>query len=94
MTLFYILYTIDVIVAVIAVYYFFIGLADGSVSSFNGGIWFALLAALAALLIGTFFLKSAGKIALANTLLAVLAVPAVLFAFFMLTVIVTKQKWN
>lgn len=78
----------------IAVYYFFIGLQDGSVSSFNMTMWFGLLLALAAVLGGGLLLKSIGKLLLAKILLSILAIPALLFSLFMLAVILTGQKWN
>ena len=45
---FWILWGIDAIVGAIAVAFFFIGIADGSVSSFNIALWLVILAALAA----------------------------------------------
>ncbi len=38
MILFWILWGIDFIVALIAVYFFIVGLGDGSVTSFNGAL--------------------------------------------------------
>ena len=94
MILFWVFWGIDAIVALIALYFFFIGLADGSVSSFNMGLWLILLIGLAAVLIGSFSLKAAGKLALAKVLAGVLAVPALLFLIFFIVVIASGEKWN
>jgi hypothetical protein len=94
MILFWIFWGIDAIVAIIALYFFFIGLADGSVSSFNIGIWIVLLVVLTVLLFGTLTLKSAGNLLLARLLAGLLAVPALLFLLFFSIVIVSGTKWN
>ena len=39
---------IGLLVAIVVVYFFVVGLADGSVSSFNMSLWLGLLAAVAA----------------------------------------------
>ena len=94
MVLFWILWGIDTLVALIALYFFFIGLADGSVSSFNMGLWLVLLIGLAVVLIGSLSLKAAGKPALAKILAGVLAFPALLFFLFFIIVIASGEKWN
>ena len=94
MLLFRILFGIDVLAAAVIVYFFFVGLADGSVSSFNGGLWFAILAALAAIIGGGWLLNANGKRGPAIALLLVLAIPAVIFGLFMLLVIITNPRWN
>ncbi|GAB3501506.1 osmoprotectant transporter permease [Emticicia fontis] len=94
MILFWIFWGIDAIVALIALYFFFIGLADGSVSSVNMSLWLVLLGALAAILFGTLALKAAGNLLFAKILAGVLAIPAILFALFFLILIASGQKWN
>ena len=94
MTLFWVFWGIDAIVAFIALYFFFIGLSDGSVSSFNIRMWVVLLIVLAALLLGTLALKSAGNLSLAKILAGLLAVPALLCLLFFLVVMVSGEKWN
>jgi hypothetical protein len=78
----------------IALFFFLAGLADGSVSSFNMGIWIALLAALAVLLLGSLWLKAIGRPGLGTMLLLVLAVPTALYALFLLVAITSGSKWN
>ena len=62
MILFWIFWGIDTIVALVLLYLFFIGLSDGSVSSFNIGLWFLLLLVSIGLLGGSFYLKSKEKL--------------------------------
>lgn len=94
MILFWIFWGIDAIVALIALYFFFIGLGDGSVSSFNMGIWLVLLIALAAVLFGSLALKGAGNLNVAKILAGLLAIPALLFFLFFVIVIVSGERWN
>jgi hypothetical protein len=94
MILFWVFWGIDAIVALIALYFFFIGLADGSVSSFNMGLWLALLVVLAAVILGSLSLKAAGNLTLAKILTGLLAIPALLCLLFFIIVIASGQKWN
>ena len=52
MWLFWVLLGIDGAAALVALYFFFVGLADGSVSSFNAGIWLLLLGGIGAVIGG------------------------------------------
>ena len=85
---------IDAVIASIAVYFFFIGLADGSVSSFNMGLWLCLLLGLGGLLAGSFWLKGRGRTGAATALLWVLAAPGVLAGCFVLIVLISNPRWN
>jgi len=91
---FWVAWAIDALTSAIALSFFLVGLADGSVSSFNIGIWIALLAALAVVLAGSLWLKAIGRPGLGTMLLLVLAVPAVLYALFLLVVIISGSQWN
>jgi hypothetical protein len=88
------LFAVDVLAAAVIVYFFFIGLGDGSVSSFNMGLWLAILAGTAAILGGGWHLNKIGRRGPANAVLAILAVPALLFGAFMLLIIITQPRWN
>ena len=92
--LFWALWAIDAIVAAIFVYFFIIGLLDGSVSSFNLVLWLAILVALAALLLGGYTLHVSGKTRLAAALLSLLAVPGILAAMLSLMVVISPPNWN
>jgi predicted ferric reductase len=74
--------------------FFVIGVADGSVSSFNIGLWAATLAAVAGVLAGGSLLRARGHALLASLLLATLAVPGLLYALFVLLVIASGTRWN
>ncbi len=94
MTTFWILWSIGALVALVAIYYFFVGLADGSVSGNNSGIWFLLLTVIAGVLLGSLGLKSQGYLGWAKVLLGVLAIPGFLAGIFLLSVIFFKGRWN
>ena len=94
MAFFWILWGFDACIALVALYFFFIGLGDGSVSSFNMAIWLIVLGGLAVILVGSLWLKGMGKLLLAKGLLGILAVPGLLYVLFMLLVIVSNPRWN
>ena len=85
---------IDALAALVVVYFFFVGLADGSVSSFNGALWFALLAGAAAIVGGGWALQSSGRRGLAAAVLMILALPAVAYALFVALIVITQPRWN
>lgn len=94
MNFFWILWGFDALITLVALYFFFIGLADGSVSSFNAKIWALLLFGLAVILLGSLGLKSIGQLPWAKVLLSILAIPGLLYVLFILMVIITKPRWN
>jgi hypothetical protein len=85
---------IDALAAVVALYFFLSGLARGSVSSFNIGIWAALLGALALVLGGSLALRRAGHSGWGVALLGLIAIPALLYGLFIVLVIVLQPRWN
>jgi hypothetical protein len=91
---FWIPWGIDAAIAAVAVYFFFVGLADGSVSSFNMGLWLAILLGLGGILGGSVWLKAAGRRGLAMVLLLVLAVPGLLCGLFFLALLIAAPRWN
>lgn len=94
MLFFWILWAFDAIIALVVLYFFFVGLADGSVSSFNMGLWLSILSAVAAILLGSLWLKSHDRAGLAKGVLSILAVPGFLYLLFFLMVIIGKPRWN
>jgi hypothetical protein len=92
--LFRVLWWIDVIAAVVAVAFFFIGVADGSVSSFNIVLWTALLAGVAVVVFGSRGLNLKGRKWPAIGLAAVLALPALGFGLMILVFAVSGVRWN
>jgi hypothetical protein len=87
-------FAVDVVASAVIVYFFFVGLADGSVSSFNAGLWAAILLGVVAVLFGGWRLGAGGRRGVATALLAVMALPAFAFGLFALLLIVTQPNWN
>ncbi len=94
MAFFWILWGLDAFIALLALYFFFIGILDDSVSSRNIGMWLMLLGGLAIIMLGSLWLKGMGKLLLANGLLAILAAPGLIYGLFMLMVVLSGSRWN
>ena len=82
------------IALLIALYFFGVGLADGSVSSFNIVLWVGLLGGLLAIVVGGWLLNTRGHRGAAIFLLALLTVPAILAALFFLLIVILQPRWN
>jgi hypothetical protein len=85
---------IDVLAALVIVYFFVVGVNDGSVSSFNGSLWAGLLAGTAAVVGGGWALEAKGHRAGAMVVLMILAIPAILYALFLALILITQPRWN
>lgn len=94
MRLFYLFLTADVIALLIAVYFFFEGISDGTVSAANIGLWLGLLGCLFAVTGSGYALRSRGKITTANLVLALVGIPTILAGLFVLTVFASHPRWN
>lgn len=81
-------------VAAVALVFFAIGLGDGSVSSFNLGLWLVLLGGLGAVLWAGHALRTRGKTGPAIGVLGLVAVPGLLAALFMLLILILQPRWN
>jgi hypothetical protein len=92
--LFKIAWAIDALVAAIVFYFFLIGIADGSVSSFNIVLWLVILLALSGVLIGSRALRAAGHTGLATSSAMLVAVPGTLAGISFLVLILGNQRWN
>ena len=91
---FWFLWFIDAVIAAVALYFFF-SLAVGSrVGSFNILPWLAILAALAAVVVGSVWLRFASQHAVAIVLLLPLAVPGALFALFFLLLLILHPNFH
>lgn len=84
----------SVLTSLVTVAFFAIGVADGSVSSFNLALWLGLLAVVAASLALGYALYARGKLALAVVALSVTALPGALAALFLAIVLITDSPWN
>jgi hypothetical protein len=94
MVLYRICVGIDLLMALIAIVFFFWGISDGTVSSFNILIWLALLGGIAAILGGGMFLKSKGQVWAANGVLFILALPGIMGGIFVLAIAILQPRWN
>jgi hypothetical protein len=94
MATFRILIGIDALVAFVAVFFFTWGLSDGTVSSFNILLWLTILGGVAAVLVGGLWLNAYGQRRLANAVLLILAIPAVLYVLFFAMLIIMQPRWN
>ena len=92
-TTFWIARSIVLIAALILVHFFFVGLADGSVSSFNIGLWLLILG-VAAVVVGGGFAMKATRPGLAAMLVMGAAVPCTLLGLFFLVIILVPARWN
>lgn len=92
--IFDILWIFDLVLAAIVGYFFIAGIANRSISDFNAGIWFVILASVGGILLGAHLLHGAGYTALACVTLSILAAPGALYGVFLLAVIFSGTKWN
>jgi hypothetical protein len=92
--LFYIILAIDALVPIIAIFYFFVGISDGTVSSRNILMWILLLAALVLLWLACLYLYKAGWIKLAWTIAILLGLPAIIGLLYILMIMFGNVRWN
>jgi len=85
---------IDAVIAAIAVFFFFAGLADGSVSSFNIELWGCILLGLGSLLGGSLWFRAKGQRGIALVLVWLLAAPALLGVLLLLAILISNPRWN
>jgi hypothetical protein len=91
---FWLLWGFDALIALVVLYFFFIGLADGSVSSFNIGLWLLILLAVGGVVLGSLWLRSLGHNGAAKSVLSILAVPGLLLLLFFLSLLILHPRWN
>lgn len=94
MTVFRLLLGIDVLAAAVLLVFFVWGLADGSVSSFNIGLWLATLAAPAAVIIAALALRARDHARAASGVLMLVAIPAALSGALFVLLLVLPGRWN
>lgn len=78
----------------VALYFFVIGLGDGTVSSFNIVLWLTILAGLIAVPLCGLILKTRGYRGIAVLVLAIVAAPAIIAGIFILTMLISPPRWN
>jgi hypothetical protein len=74
--------------------FFLWGLLDESISSFNIGLWLAVMALAVGIPVLGRHLRTRGRIGLAIAVLSVLALPGLLYVLFALLLIATVTRWN
>ena len=91
---FWILWGFDALITAVVLYFFFVGIADGSVSSFNAGLWFILLLVVGGVMGGGLWLHSTGRDRIAYVILSIMALPGVVVLLFILIILITNPRWN
>jgi hypothetical protein len=94
MTLYWILWIFTAVMSVVPVYFFFVGIKDGSVTKRNFALWLLILAAVAGVLLGSDWLKDHDRLGMAKGLLSLAAIPGVLMLIYFLVAIIGKPRWN
>lgn len=92
--IFWTLWFVNAAAAAVVVYFFFAGAADGSVSSFNIGMWLGLLAACLVIVAGSLALRAKGHAILALLMLMPGAAGTTLYALFIILIVATGPRWN
>jgi len=80
--------------AAVFVYFFLLGIADGTVSAANIGSWTLVLSVLGAVLAGGVVLQRRGRPGWSKLVLAVVAVPTALGGLVALFMLLTVERWN
>jgi len=94
MKFFWTVWVIDALASLVLLFFFFMGLMDGSVSSYNGLEWILILAAVGAVLAGSIYFFRNGKKSIAYLLVCLLAVPALLLGIFLLFLVFADIHWQ
>lgn len=91
---FWVPWGVAAVVTSVVVLFFLLGLNDGTVSSFNAGLWTLLLLGTLGVTIGSLFLKTRGRPGLGALLALVLALPGFLAGLFFLLILILQPRWN
>ena len=94
MTFFWILWYFVAVMSLIPVYFFFVGLKDGSITLRNITLWLLILLLIAAVLYGSCWLRDHDKMGMAKGLLLLGAVPGALVLLYLLIAVIGKPRWN
>ncbi len=94
MIIFKFLWGINALASLVPLYFFVIGLADGSVNSRNMGLWALILIVFIGVLLGSIFLKNHQNTGFAIALLLIIALPALFYLIYLLIAMFGNQRWN
>jgi hypothetical protein len=92
--LFWPAWVIAAIVTGVCLYFFFVGLADGSVSSFNLVLWIGVVAATLGVTGGSLWLRKTSHPVLATVVAMLLGVPGLLAGLLLLILALSHPRWN
>ena len=91
---FWFLWSIDAVIAAVALYFFFSLAGHDRIGSFNILPWLVILAILAAVMGGSIWLRSTGQRALAIVFVLLLAIPGILYALFILLLVILHPNFR
>lgn len=94
MKLFWFLFGFDALMSLIPIYFFFVGLGDGTITMKNMGIWLIILLVIAGVLFGSHWLMLHDHLALAKGILGFASIPGLIFLLYIAIVIIGKPRWN
>ena len=94
MTYFWTVYAIDVLIAVIAFYFFLTGISTATAGSKFYQAWAGLFCFLVIVLAGSLLLNYVGQFGLAKVLASIPAALGVGYGLFVLLMIIAKPRWN
>lgn len=94
MTFFWILWIFNATMSLIPVYFFFVGLKDGSITKRNFTLWLLILAIIVGVLLGSCWLKDHDRLSLAKWLLTFAAFPGLMVLLYFLVAVIGKPRWN
>jgi hypothetical protein len=91
---FWMIWAFDALILLVFLYFFLIGLLDGTVSTRNLGMWLLILGFLVALLAGTWALQQRGHTLAALLISLIPAIPGLLYLLFILYALIARPRWN
>ena len=91
---FWFLWSIDAVIAAVALYFFFSLAGHGRIGSFNILPWLVILAILAAVMGGSIWLRSVGQRALAIALLLMLTIQGTLYVLFFVLLLIMHPNFH
>jgi hypothetical protein len=91
---FWFLWSIDAVIAAVALYFFLSLAGHGRIGSFNVLPWLIILAVLAAVVGGSLWLHSIGQRTVAIVLLLLLAIPGAIYVLFFLLLLILHPNFR